>query len=223
MTSAMELPLYGRVKLYETSKTQLLTLWKKVLEQNDILIKEFSKVESITPENGYFKIGTLNGEEYTCATVLLAIGRRGTPRKLGIPGEDLEKVAYRILEPELIEGKNIVVVGGGDSAIETALMLAGQNKVILSYRSEVFGRIKPKNNERLNEAIAKGLIDVRLKTNVLAIDDEEITMATANAGEKIQIKNDLVFIFAGGEMPTQFLQKIGIQITKKFGDALLKH
>jgi thioredoxin reductase/Pyruvate/2-oxoacid:ferredoxin oxidoreductase delta subunit len=223
MTSAMELPLYGRVKLYETSKTQLLTLWKKVLEQNDILIKEFSKVESIAPENGYFKIGTLNGEEYTCATVLLAIGRRGTPRKLGIPGEDLEKVAYRLLEPELIEGKNIVVVGGGDSAIETALMLAGQNKVILSYRSEVFGRIKPKNNERLNEAIAKGLIDVRLKTNVLAIDDEEITMTSSQDGEKIKIKNDLVFIFAGGEMPTQFLQKIGIQITKKFGDALLKH
>ncbi len=223
MTSAMDLPLYGKVKLYETSKTQLLTLWKKVLQLNEITIKEFSKVESITSEFGYFKVATLNGEEYSCATVLLAIGRRGTPRKLGIPGEDLEKVAYRLLEPELIEGKNIMVVGGGDSAIESALMLSVQNKVILSYRSEVFGRIKPKNNERLNEAITNGLIDVRLKTNVLAIDNEEITMTTAADGEKIKVKNDLVFIFAGGEMPTQFLQKIGIQITKKFGEALLKH
>ena len=223
MTSAMDLPLYGKVKLFETSKSQLLELWHKVLNENEISIKENSKVESIISENDQFKVVTLNGEEFTANTILLSIGRRGTPRKLNVPGENLEKVAYRLLEPELIEGKNVLVVGGGDSAIESALLLAEQNKVILSYRSEAFGRLKPKNSAKINEAIAKGLIDVRFKTNVLEIGADDFTISTSVQGETEKIKNDMVFIFAGGELPTQFLQKIGIQITKKFGEALLKH
>jgi len=223
MTSAMDLPLYGKIKLYETSKTELLELWNKVLDKSNITIKEHAKVESINPVNGHFKVITLTGEEISSAAVLLAIGRRGTPRKLNVPGENLEKVAYRLLEPELIEGKNILVVGGGDSAIESALLLADNNKVILSYRSDAFARIKPKNSQKINEAIAKGLIDVRFKTNVLKIEKEEITMTTAVEGESVKIPNDLVYIFAGGELPTQFLQKAGINITKKFGEAILKH
>jgi thioredoxin reductase len=223
MTSAMDLPLYGKIKLYETSKTELLELWNKVLDKSNITIKEHAKVESINPVNGHFKVITLTGEEISSAAVLLAIGRRGTPRKLNVPGENLEKVAYRLLEPELIEGKNILVVGGGDSAIESALLLADNNKVILSYRSDAFARIKPKNSQKINEAIAKGLIDVRFKTNVLKIEKEEITMTTAAEGESVKIPNDLVYIFAGGELPTQFLQKAGINITKKFGEAILKH
>jgi thioredoxin reductase/Pyruvate/2-oxoacid:ferredoxin oxidoreductase delta subunit len=223
MTSAMELPLYGKLKLYETSKTELLDLWKKVLQRSEISIKESTKVESIVSENGHFKVGTLTGEEFTSATVLLSIGRRGTPRKLNIPGENTEKVAYRLLEPELIQGKNIVVIGGGDSAVESALMLADQNKVIISYRNEVFQRIKPKNSQRINEAITKGLVDVRFSTNVLAIVENEITITTNVEGDTVKIKNDLVFIFAGGELPTQFLQKVGLHITKKFGEAILKH
>jgi thioredoxin reductase len=223
MTSAMDLPLYGKVKLYETSKTELLELWNKVLDKSNITIKEHAKVESINPVNGQFKVITLTGEEITSAAVLLAIGRRGTPRKLNVPGENLEKVAYRLLEPELIEGKNILVVGGGDSAIESALLLADNNKVMLSYRSDAFARIKPKNSQKINEAIAKGLIDVRFKTNVLKIEKEEITITTSVEGESVKIPNDLVYIFAGGELPTQFLQKAGINITKKFGEAILKH
>lgn len=223
MTSAMDLPLYGKVKLYETSKTELLELWNKVLDKSNITIKEHAKVESINPVNGQFKVITMTGEEISSAAVLLAIGRRGTPRKLIVPGENLEKVAYRLLEPELIEGKNILVVGGGDSAIESALLLADNNKVILSYRSDAFARIKPKNSQKINEAIAKGLIDVRFKTNVLKIEKEEITISTSVEGESVKIPNDLVYIFAGGELPTQFLQKAGINITKKFGEAILKH
>jgi len=223
MTSAMDLPLYGKVKLFETSKSELLELWNKVLQQNSISIQENTKVETILADKAQFRVVTLNGEELTTASVLLAIGRRGTPRKLNVPGENLEKVAYRLLEPELIEGKNILVVGGGDSAIESALLLADSNKVILSYRSDAFARIKPKNSQKINEAIAKGLIDVRFKTNVLKIEKEEITITTSVEGEPVKIPNDLVYIFAGGELPTQFLQKAGINITKKFGEAILKH
>jgi len=224
MTSPMELPLYGRLKLFETSKPELLELWKTVLQKNSIEVKENSKVESIIPEKGYFKIETHSGDHYTSKFILLAIGRRGTPRKLGIPGEGMEKVAYRLLEAENIQGKEIIVVGGGDSAIESALLLAVRNNVILSYRNEAFSRIKPKNQEKINSAISDGSIDVRFGTNLLEITRDEVTIASAkNEDERQTVKNDLVFIFAGGELPTQFLIKLGITITKKFGEAVLKH
>jgi thioredoxin reductase/Pyruvate/2-oxoacid:ferredoxin oxidoreductase delta subunit len=222
MTSPMDLPLFGKVKLFETSKTELLDLWESVISKNDILIKENSKVEEITNQNNVFKIKTLSGDEYTAKKILLAIGRRGSPRKLNIPGENSEKVAYRLLDPEIIKDKNILVVGGGDSAIESALLLADQNKVILSYRSEAFNRIKQANNIKIMEAIEKGSIDVRFNTNPVSIEKDEVTISNNN-GEIISVKNDLVYIFAGGELPTQFLQKAGIQITRKFGDAILKH
>jgi len=223
MTSPMDLPLYGKVKLFETSKSELLELWNTVLGKNDISIKEQSKVESIVSENDYFKIVTLSGDQYTAKNILLSIGRRGTPRKLNVQGEGLEKVAYRLLEPENISGKDIIVVGGGDSAIESALLLAENNKVTLSYRNDAFSRIKPMNSQRINEAIANSSIDVRLNSNLLSIDKDDITLSVGKDVENIKLKNDLVYIFAGGELPTQFLEKIGIKITKKFGEAVLKH
>ena len=173
--------------------------------------------------NGHSRIVTLNGDEFITRNVLLSIGRRGSPRKLNIPGETMEKVAYRLLEAEEIMDKNIVVVGGGDSAVESALLLADNNRVTLSYRKDVFQRIKPKNNERINEAISRGIIDVRFNSNLEAIEKDEVFIAEAGGREKVRLKNDLVYILAGGELPTQFLEKIGIKITKKFGDAVLKH
>ena len=223
MTSAMDLPLFGKVKLSETSKSELLDVWHKALDKNTITIKENSKVEAIVSENGHFRINTLGGEPFTAKTILLSIGRRGTPRKLNIPGENTEKVAYRLLEPEDIQGNDIMVVGGGDSAIESALLLADQNKVTLSYRKDVFQRIKPKNSEKIHEAIQKGLLDVRFNTNLISIDKKNVILTNGKENEKIDLKNDLVYIFAGGELPTQFLQKVGLEITKKYGEAILKH
>lgn len=223
MTSAMDLPLYGKVKLLETSKTELLDLWKDVLSKNEIYVKENSKVDSVIAVNSHFEINTLSGDKFDSKCVLLTIGRRGTPRKLGVAGENLEKVAYRLLEPEDIKDKNIVVVGGGDSAIESALLLAGQNKVTLSYRGESFSRLKPKNSKKIDEAAAEGLVDIRLNTNLAEITKDEVIFTADSQGEPLRIKNDLVYIFAGGELPTQFLEKAGIHITKKFGEAILKH
>jgi thioredoxin reductase (NADPH) len=223
MTSAMDLPLYGKVKLPETNKAALLGLWQQVLEKNNISVRENSKVESIIPGNGHFLVQTMTGEKFIGKNVLLAIGRRGTPRKLGIPGETMEKVAYRLLEPEVITAKEIMVVGGGDSAIESALLLAGQNKVTLSYRSEVFNRIKPGNQVKINEAIGSGKIQVIFNSRPTMIEKDFVILETNLPGEEIKIKNDLVFIFAGGELPSQFLQKIGLEVTKKFGEAVLKH
>jgi thioredoxin reductase (NADPH) len=134
-----------------------------------------------------------------------------------------EKVAYRLLEPEDISGKNIIVVGGGDSAVESALLLSEQNNVILSYRNEVFNRIKPLNSLALNRAVEEGKLDVRLNTNLISIEDDNIVLAIGKDGETLKLKNDLVYIFAGGELPTQFLEKAGIKITKKFGETVMKH
>ncbi len=223
MTSPMDLPLHGKVKLFETNKSELLDLWKTVLENNHIEIKENSKIESIEKQEDNFKVGTKNGEYFSAKYVLLAIGRRGTPRKLNIPGEDLPKVAYRLLEPEDIHDLHIAVVGGGDSAVESALLLADRNKVVLSYRGESFQRIKPKNAELIKEAADTGLVDVRFQTNLTSIGNDEVIIENGKSGESVSEKNDLVYIFAGGELPTQFLQKVGITITKKFGEAILKH
>ncbi len=223
MTSPMDLPLYGRIKLFETTKAELLDLWQDVLKKNAIEVRENSKVESVVTSGNIFHITTVRGEVYTSASVLMATGRRGTPRKLNIPGEEKEKVAYRLLEPEEISGKDIIVVGGGDSAVESALRLADRNNVILSYRNEAFSRIKPLNDSLLKAAIAAGRLDVRLNTNLTSIDDDFIYLASGNEKEPVKIKNDLVFIFAGGELPTHFLEKAGIIITKKFGETVLKH
>ncbi|HBB90767.1 MAG: 4Fe-4S ferredoxin [Bacteroidetes bacterium GWF2_49_14] len=223
MTSAMDLPLHGKVKLFETSKAELLDLWVNVLNKNKITITENSKVDSIVAGDGRFVLGTTAGDHYSTRRVLLAIGRRGSPRKLNVPGEELDKVAYRLLEPELLSGKRIVVVGGGDSAVESALLLMDENRVTLMYRGEVFGRLKPKNSEKIKEAAQSGKIDVRFKTSLTTIDREFVTYHSDDLEGPIELKNDLVFIFAGGELPTQFLEKSGILITRKFGEAILKH
>lgn len=222
MTSPMDIPLFGKVKLFETSKSELLDLWNEVLLKNQIKVRENSKVEAIVSTENYFTVTTLTGESLTSKTVLLAIGRRGTPRKLGIEGETLEKVAYRLLDPEDIHSKDILVVGGGDSAVESALLLAENNRVWLTYRNDQFNRLKPKNNEKIANAMADGRVKVLFNTNPKTIHHDSVILTSHN-GEEQTLKNDLVYIFAGGELPTDFLQKAGIQITKKFGDVFLKH
>ncbi len=221
MTAPVDLPLYGKVKLFDTSKQELIDLWMEVLGKNEIKIRERTKVESIQPEGSFFKIRTNRDEEFKAQTVLLAIGRRGSPRKLGVPGEQSEKVAYRLLEPERIEGKKVVVVGGGDSAVEAAMSLADQNEVILSYRKDAFGRIKPKNRERLTYYLGMEKLQVIYNSNLTRIEKDCVHLKIGEEEKKLE--NDLVYIFAGGELPTQFLQKAGVMITKRFGYTMRKH
>lgn len=221
MTSPMDLPLYGKVKLRETSKDELLALWTEVLNKNNIVINEQEKVVRIEKKDDVFEIETPKSI-YHSTFVILAIGRRGSPRKLGVPGEGKQKVFYRLLEPELINKQNVLVVGGGDSAIESAVMLADQaNHVTLSYRSDKFSRLKPKNQEMISEYISSKKINLILNSTVKEIHDSSVCI---NTGEKtIDIPNDLVYVFAGGELPTEFLEKAGVRITKRFGEAILSH
>lgn len=223
MTSTMDLPLWGKVKLFQTNKTELIELWKNVLEKNKIKVNEEEKVEKIERANKHFII-TTNKNIYSANGVLLAIGRRGSPRKLGVPGENKEKVYYRLLEPELIHNKNILVVGGGDSAVEAAMLLADESNVVtISYRGESFARVKPLNYERINQYIRKKKVNVIFNSAVKEIFDDSVELYIGAEQKILKLKNDLVYVFAGGILPTAFLESIGIKITKKFGEAILKH
>jgi thioredoxin reductase (NADPH) len=219
MTSTMDLPLYGKIKLNETSKTELMKLWTDVLSKNDIKINDQEKVEGIKKAKDYFEVSTTKNL-YKSNYVLLAIGRRGSPRKLEVPGEIKEKVYYRLLEPELIHNQKILIVGGGDSAIEAALMLNDEaNEVTISYRAESFSRLKPGNFEKISKNES---IKVQFNSNVIEILDEKVILSV-DANHIIEIPNNIVYIFAGGELPTKFLEKVGIEVSKKFGEAILKH
>ena len=218
----MNLPLYGKVKLYDTSKSELLELWTKVLTENNITIKEKTKAEEIVTYDNGFEVRTKEGELLLAKRVLIAIGRRGSPRKLNVPGESTEKVAYRLLEPENIKNKKIIVVGGGDSAVESAMLLAEQNKVVLSYRGEQFKRIKPKNREKIKMAIEAEILDVQFNTNLINIENDYVEVKNSQNEQVSKVDNDLVYIFAGGELPVKFLEKSGIKITKRFGYTMKK-
>jgi len=224
MTSPMNLPLFGKVKLYDTSKDELLQLWNQVINEHEIKITENTKVETITPlQDDTFKVVTNSGKEFVSNYVLLATGRRGSPRKLNIPGEESQKVAYRLLEPERITGKKIMVVGGGDSAVESAMLLMEGNDVTLSYRKDKFARIKPKNREAIAEAIENSSIDAIFNSNPVSIADKTIEIKVDDETDPRILENDLVYIFAGGELPTSFLQKAGVEITKRFGHIVKKY
>lgn len=222
MTAPMDLPGYGKIKLYNTSKTELLKIWMDLISTHDIHIKEHCKVEKIEQHRVGFSIATQDDQSFTADKVLLAIGRRGTPRKLSVDGEGLEKVTYRLIEPELVLHKNVLIVGGGDSAIESALSLADNNHVTLSYRSEQFSRLKPRNSTAIKQAFEDGKVNVLFNSNVKKIEDHEVLIEDGD-GKLIMLENDLVYIFAGGELPTQFLQKSGIEISKRFNYTLKSH
>ncbi|MDP8208100.1 MAG: NAD(P)-binding domain-containing protein [Candidatus Electryonea clarkiae] len=217
MTQPFELPLYGKVKVREIEKEALIEILDDAIKETDIKIKTGTKIEDVKRENGSFIIKTNDGD-YKSKRVLLATGRRGTPRKLNVEGEGLPKVAYRLLEPEIFRNMNILIAGGGDSAVETALALSEQvgNNVHLSYRRDSIFRIKPDNKTKLDRAISEDQIKPLFSSEVKKIEKDFVILE--QKGKDIKIQNDQVFVMIGGEMPTGFLEKIGIEISRKFGE-----
>jgi thioredoxin reductase (NADPH) len=218
MTAPIDLPIVGKVKMGEISKEKLLEFWRGVLKRTGLKINFFERMETIKPESGGFIVKT-SRQEYRTRAVLLAIGRRGTPRKLNVPGEDQPKVVYRLIDPEQYRNQHVLVVGGGDSALEAALACAEEpgTRVALSYRSEAFARVKEKNRKRLEEAERAGRVQVLLMSNVKQIDTGKVVVD--QDGKKIELKNDAVIVSAGGVLPTPFLKEIGIIVETKYGTA----
>jgi thioredoxin reductase/Pyruvate/2-oxoacid:ferredoxin oxidoreductase delta subunit len=212
MTSPVELPIYGKFKKTELSKEELLGIWHEIMSKIDFKFCKSEKVEDIKKgEDGIFTVVTVKGR-YRALSVVLALGKGGSPRKLGAKGEDLPKVMYRLIEADHYVNKKILVVGGGDSAIEAAMGLAYQsgNMVTLSYRKECFTRLKDRNEKRIEETIRKGKIRVIFNSNPVEFKEKS---AILDVGGKLQeIPNDFVWIFAGGEPPTAFLKKVGVRV-----------
>jgi thioredoxin reductase (NADPH) len=210
MTSPVEFPMYGKFKKMELSKEDLLSFWSHVLQRSEFRCRKGEKVELIEKNvDGTFVVTTPKGK-YAARYVVLALGKTGSPRKLGVKGEDLPKVMYRLIEADHYVNKKIMVIGGGDSAVEAAMGLAFQvgNSVTLSYRQSSFSRIKDRNVQRLNECIRKGKLKVIFNSNPVEFTKEEVVLEVAGANQRIP--NDYVWIFAGGEPPTAFLKKIGV-------------
>ena len=211
MTSPVEFPMYGKFKKTELSKENLLAFWDMVLNRADFHCITGEKVEHIGKgEDGIFTVKSANNE-YQTRAVILALGKTGTPRKLGVAGEELPKVMYRLIETDHYVNKKILVVGGGDSAVEAAMGLAHQpgNKVTLCYRGAQFTRIKERNAKRIEDHMSSGKVEVLFETNPLEFKPESVVLEVK--GETREIPNDFVWIFAGGTPPFDFLKKIGIQ------------
>jgi len=217
MTAPMELPIYGKVAVREISKESLIELWQDVVAKTGIEISYNTRLDKIKPGADGITIVTNKGD-FMGNSVLLAIGRRGTPRRLEVPGEEQSKVVYRLLEPEQYRGSNALVVGGGDSALEGALSLADEpgTTVVLSYRGDAFGRVKPKNRERIQAAEKTGAVKVMMQSKVKKIDPDTVTMVDKD-GQQFDMPNEVVVVCAGGVLPTGFLKEIGIQIETRHG------
>jgi thioredoxin reductase (NADPH) len=211
MTSPVEFPMYGKFKKTELSKENLLAFWDMILNRADFNVCTSAKVEDIKKgEDRIFTITTATNS-YRAHAVVLALGRAGEPRKLGVKGEELPKVMYRLIEADHYVNKNILVVGGGDSAIEAAMGLANQsgNKVTLSYRQDRFSRIKERNSKRIEDCIRSGKVMVLFKSSPVEFKQDAVIL-TVN-GNMQEIPNDFVWIFAGGTPPNDFLKKIGVE------------
>jgi len=218
MTAPATVPLVGKINFRQTSKEALLEFWTQAERKTGVKINYKERVEDIGREAGGFVVKTSRAQ-YRTRSVLLAIGRRGTPRKLNVPGEELPKVVYRLIDPEQYAGQRVLVVGGGDSALEAAASVAesGSGGVVLSYRGDAFDRAKARNRDRVQAAASSGALQVMLKSNVKQIEREQV--AIEHEGQMLSVRNDAVIVSAGGVLPSDFLRRVGISVETKHGTA----
>jgi thioredoxin reductase len=211
MTQPVELPLHGRLGKTSYFKEELVELWQQVAAEHELPVRtgeEFVRVEPLA--GGALRVHTQRGT-WDARHVCLALGRRGSPRKLGVPGEDLPKVSYSLLDAHSYTGRRILVVGGGDSAVEAALGLSDQpgNEVWLSYRKEAFFRLKSRNEAHMADALRAGRIQALFGSEVTAIEPERVILRLAD-GRTVGVENDEVFVFAGGTPPLAVLEASGV-------------
>jgi thioredoxin reductase (NADPH) len=222
MTAPMTLPIVGKFNKHEISKEELLTFWSSITRDNSIKINFSERMDAITKAGGGFVVKTSKAS-YKTKNILLAIGRRGTPRKLGVAGEEQEKVVYRLIDAEQYRGMHVLVVGGGDSAAEAALSIAaerGTTVTISSRGDDIFTRPKDKNRQQLKQCVERKKLTVYLDANVKEIGAETVTLI--QEGKEIEMKNDAVIVCAGGTLPTPMLKEIGVMVDTYYGTAMAK-
>ena len=216
MTEPFQLPGARPQTARLLTKEELLALWQEALRTNRVAIHEGEKVTGVAQEEGGFRVTTPAGD-HRAATVLMAVGRRGSPRKLGVPGEELPKVTYRLIEPDQYAGRHLLVVGGGDSAVENALALAeaGAASVALSYRKATISRAREANRDRFRRAVDAGSVRFVPESTVVRIGPEDVQLDTPSGRDRFV--NDFVVIQAGGVLPLDLLKRVGVRVERKFG------
>ncbi len=215
MTSPVDFPIHGKFNKLEISKEKLMEFWASVIRKGNVQVRTQEKVESIDrAADGTLTVRSSRGE-YRARSVILALGRRGTPRKLGIPGEELPKVMYGLIEADAYVNSRILVVGGGDSAVEAAMGLAYQkgNQVTLSYRQAEFSRLKERNAQRIGEAIKARKLRVLFSSRPVEVREKSVLLDVS--GSMTEVPNDWMWVFAGGEPPNTFLQKVGVAMGER--------
>ncbi|MCB9535239.1 MAG: NAD(P)-binding domain-containing protein [Myxococcales bacterium] len=210
LTRPIVFPDLDPVKGPRLTKEQLMDILETAAAP--VNVRRRAKVVGIDRGDGHLTVELADGETLRARRALIAVGRRGSPRKLGVEGEDQGKVVYRLLEPKVHAGQDVLVVGGGNSAVESALMLADEagTTVRLSYRGEAFARVAPETRERLDAAVAAGRVELLLETEVQRIDLETVTLSSPDG--PIERPNDAVIVQIGGTVPTAFLRRIGVLV-----------
>jgi thioredoxin reductase (NADPH) len=221
MTGALDFPMYGRVSKRKMSKEQLVELWEDIREKTGLQVAVGELVEKIErAEDGSWLVSSTGGV-FKTANVLLALGRRGSPRKLDVRGEEQSKVVYRVIEPEVFQDQHVLVVGGGNAAVESAFALIDGGKcasVTISYRKNNFARCRQPNRKRIEAEVEAGRLAALMGSQVEEIFEDRVTLRDAS-GEQLSIQNDAVVIQVGGTAPTALLEDVGIEIVTKYGEA----
>lgn len=221
MSQPAELPITGTMKFpsNKVSKEELLSYWNQIRERSGLKISENCRFESLQKlDNGNFEVKTSNGV-VTAKKVILALGVRGSPRKLGLPNEDLPKVTYNLSDPEEYTQQSVVVVGGGNAGVEAAQALASGkllNTVHLLVRGASFDRCNEDNQIRIFDLEKQGRVQIWYNSSIKEINEK--TVSIKKNEEVVEIKNDFLFVFAGAEVPFKFLMSLGVNIDKKFGE-----
>jgi thioredoxin reductase/NAD-dependent dihydropyrimidine dehydrogenase PreA subunit len=220
MTGALDFALVGKVRAKRMSKEDLVALWQRILQETSLPVRVGTLVEGVEQAaDGMWSLRTSAGP-IRAANVMLGLGRRGSPRKLNVPGEEQAKVHYRLLEPGEFRGKNVLVVGGGNSAVESALSLmdgGGCASVTISYRRNAFARCRADNRRRIDDAIASGRVRALLPSTVREIRQREVVLES-NAAD-VTLENDAVIVQVGGTAPAELLATFGIEVVTKYGQA----
>ena len=214
MTQPMVLPLHGSLPQLEYMKEELVELWKGLIEKHRLPVRTGVRLTGVVRDDaGIYTAETSKGP-VRARNVCLCLGRRGTPRKLGVPGEDLPKVLYSLIDAESYNGRHVLVIGSGDSAVEAAIALGEQdgNTVTLAARSKDLPRIKSKNQARLNHAAAEKRVQLLIDASPRRIDEKSVVLAqTVDGAERtVELPNDDVFVCIGGDPPFELLKRSGV-------------
>ncbi len=199
------------LKINDGVKESLLDELNEQIKSIDLPIKESVIVEKIEKEGNHFNLITSEGN-YKALRVILAIGKSGNARMLNVPGEDLPKVFNRLIDPNDAKGEDVLVVGGGDSALETAIAVSHCAKsVSLSYRKSSLARPKEQNELKLKELVEQGKISLQFETNVKEVKENSVILLDKEKKE-IEIENSMIFTMVGKELPTNFFKRSNIKM-----------